>query len=64
MLPDFRQQVRVLLIRKGQNANSAAKRAGLRTSATLYNYLKGTSNMTTKNLEKVLDALRTLPDVM
>lgn len=61
-MTDFRSQIKDLQRRKRIGTHSLARRAGLKTPATLYTYLKGKSEMTAGNLEKVLDTLQGLPD--
>ncbi len=61
-MTDFRKQIKDMQRRKRIGTWALARRAGLKTTATLYTYLKGKSEMTTGNLEKVLDTLQGLPD--
>ena len=54
---DFRKQIRTLMDVKGLNASQASKLQGMPCQQTLYNFLKGKSEMYTGTLERVLEAL-------
>lgn len=56
MPTDFRQQIRKLLIQKGVSAAKASRAADL-NQTTVFNFLNGKSEMTAKNLAKLIDAL-------
>lgn len=55
---DFRAQIKTLMKQRQLSGYAVAKGAGLKTRATLYNYLNGDSDMTVQNLEKILQFLR------
>lgn len=59
---DFRKQIKDMQQRKRIGTWALGRRAGLKTSATLYRYLNGESDITAGNLEKVLDTLQDMPD--
>ncbi len=61
-MTDFRKQIKDMQRRKRIGTWALSRRAGLKTSSTLYRYLSGESDITAGNLEKVLDTLQSLPD--
>ena len=54
---DFRQYIKDAQIRLRMGTHVLAKRAGLKSTATLYTFLKGDTEMTSNNLTRVLDVL-------
>lgn len=55
---DFRKYIKEQIQLKGITIYELAKQAGLRSRISLYTYLQGKTNITSKNLTKVIEALQ------
>lgn len=64
MSTDFRKHIKEKLKQQHITIYKLAKRAGLPSRISLYKYLNGDSEMTTRNLNKVLEALEDQPIIL
>jgi predicted transcriptional regulator len=56
---DFRKSIQKACDDMGITIYTLATKAGLKSPSTLYNYLNGVSSLSSDNLSKVLEYLRT-----
>jgi len=56
---DFRYQIKILIAQKGISIPQLSRLVGL-NQQTIYNFIQGKSQMTSSNLEKLFDALKTI----
>ena len=55
-MPDFREEIKKIIRRKGMSIAKLARRADL-NQGTVYNYVNGVSDMMGENIQKLLDVL-------
>ena len=60
MTIDFRRQLQILINQKGISISKLARLTDIHQD-TIYKYIRGESEMTTANLQKILNYLQKLP---